>query len=127
MTVTGEWWTPLAKTAPEQGWPKPTIFCITGVVLGEPVTDWRGIDLVAAYGAMTINGQPTGEGKGGDVLGHPLEALAWLANTLAGRGKSLQKDMIVMTGSIVTTKFLNQGDEVHFGIDTLGEVRLTVG
>ena len=35
--------------------------------------------------------------------------------------------MIVMTGSIVTTKFLNQGDDVHFGIDTLGEVRLTVG
>ncbi len=56
-----------------------------------------------------------------------MEALAWLANTLAQRGKSLQKDMIVMTGSIVTTKFLNQGDEVHFGIDTLGEVRLTVG
>ncbi len=98
-----------------------------GVVLGEPVTGWQGIDLVAASGAMTINGQPAGESKGGDVLGHPLEALAWLANTLAQRGKSLKKDMIVMTGSIVTTKFLNQGDEVHYGIDTLGEVRLTVG
>ncbi|MDA1127406.1 MAG: fumarylacetoacetate hydrolase family protein [Chloroflexi bacterium] len=98
-----------------------------GVVLGEPVTDWHGIDLVAASGAMTINGQPAGEGKGGDVLGHPMEALAWLANTLAQRGKSLQKDMIIMTGSIVSTKFLNQGDQVHFGIDTLGEVRLTVG
>ncbi len=98
-----------------------------GVVLGEPVTDWQGIDLVAASGAMTINGQPAGEGKGGDVLGHPLEALAWLANTLAQRGKSLKKDMIVMTGSIVSTKFLNQGDEVHFRIDTLGGVRLTVG
>ena len=97
-----------------------------GIVLGEPVTDWQGIDLVAASGAMTINGQPAGEGKGGDVLGHPLEALAWLANNLAERGKSLQKDMIVMTGSIVSTKFLNRGDEVHFGIDTLGEVRLTV-
>jgi len=98
-----------------------------GVVLGEQVTDWQGIDLVAASGAMTINGQPAGEGKGGDVLGHPMEALAWLANTLAQRGISLQKDMIVMTGSIVSTKFLKQGDEVHFGIDTLGEVRLTVG
>ena len=98
-----------------------------GVVLGEPVTDWQGIDLVSASGAMTINGQLAGEGKGGDVLGHPMEALAWLANTLSQRGKSLQKDMIVMTGSIVTTKFLNQGDEVHFGIDTLGEVRLTIG
>ena len=97
-----------------------------GIVLGEPVTDWQDIDLVAASGAMTINGQPAGEGRGGDVLGHPLEALAWLANNLAERGKSLQKDMIVMTGSIVSTKFLNRGDEVHFGIDTLGEVRLTV-
>ena len=75
---------------------------------------------------MTINGQPAGEGKGGDVLGHPLEALAWLANPLADRGRSLQKDMIVMTGSIVSTKFLNQGDEVSFAIDTLGDVRLTV-
>ncbi len=97
-----------------------------GIVLGEPVIDWQGIDLVAATGKMTINGQPAGEGKGGDVLGHPLEALAWLANNLAERGQSLHKDMIVMTGSIVTTKFLNKGDEVGFEIDTLGGVRLTV-
>ena len=60
------------------------------------------------------------------MRGHPLEALAWLANNLAERGKSLQKDMIVMTGSIVSTKFLNMGDEVHFEIDTLGDVLMTV-
>ena len=41
-------------------------------------------------GAMTINGEPAGEGYGRDVLGHPLDALAWLANTLAGRGKELK-------------------------------------
>ena len=29
-------------------------------------------------------------------------------------------------GSIVSTKFLNQGDDVRFEIDTLGEVRLKV-
>ena len=97
-----------------------------GVVLGPQVTDWEGLDLAAARGAMTINGQQAGEGKGGDVMGHPLEALAWLANNLADRGQSLQKDMIVMTGSIVSTKFLKKGDEVGFVIDTLGEVRLTV-
>ena len=60
------------------------------------------------------------------MLGHPLEALAWLANNLAERGQSLKKDMMVMTGSIVSTKFLNKGDEVGFVIDSLGEVRLTV-
>ena len=97
-----------------------------GIVLGEPVIDWSSIDLVEATGAMTINGEPAGEGKGGDVLGHPLEALAWLANNLAIRGKSLKKDMIIMTGSIVSTKFLNKGDDVRFEIDTLGEVRLKV-
>lgn len=97
-----------------------------GIVLGEAVADWQGIDLVETTGVMSINGEPAGEGKGGDVLGHPLEALAWLANNLAERGQSLKKDMVVMTGSIVSSKFLNQGDEAHFAIDTLGDVRLTV-
>ena len=97
-----------------------------GLVLGEPIIEWQDIDLVSAAGEMVINGEPAGEGKGGDALGHPLDALAWLANNLAERGKSLQRDMIIMTGSIVSTKFLNAGDEVSFDIDTLGEVWLTV-
>lgn len=98
-----------------------------GVVLGPPVTDWQGLDLAAAKGTMTINGQPAGEGKGGDVMGHPLKALAWLANTLAARGKSLSAGMIVMTGSIVSTKFLNPGDIAVVSIEGLGEATVTVG
>ena len=97
-----------------------------GVVLGEPITDWKALDLVSASGVMTINGDTAGGGKGGDVLGHPLEALAWLANNLSNRGQSLKKDMVIMTGSIVSTKFLNEGDDVRFTIDTLGGVRLKV-
>ena len=97
-----------------------------GVVLGPQVTAWRDIDLTTARGAMVINGQQAGEGKGGDVMGHPLEALAWLANTLAARDKNLSKGMIVMTGSIVSTKFLNAGDTATVSIDGLGEARLTV-
>ena len=97
-----------------------------GVVLGPQVTAWRDIDLATARGTMVINGQQAGEGKGGDVMGHPLEALAWLANTLAARGKSLSQGMFVMTGSIVSTKFLNAGDNATVSIDGLGEARLTV-
>ncbi len=98
-----------------------------GVVLGPQVSDWQGLDLAAAKGSMTINGQPAGEGKGGDVMGHPLEALAWLANTLARRGKSLSAGMIVMTGSIVSTKFLNPGDTAVVSIEGLGEATVVVG
>ena len=97
-----------------------------GVVLGPQLTDWQGLDLVTAKGAMTINGQQAGAGKGGDVMGHPLDALAWLTNTLVGRGKSLSAGMIVMTGSIVSTKFLKPGDTATVSIEGLGEATLTV-
>lgn len=98
-----------------------------GVVLGSERTDWQTLDLENASGTMTINGEPAGEGYGRDVLGHPLDALAWLANTLAGRGKELQAGMLVMTGSIVSTKFLNPGDEAAFTFEGLGDIRLSVG
>ena len=98
-----------------------------GVVLGPERADWQTLDLENASGAMTINGEPAGEGYGRDVLGHPLDALAWLANTLAGRGKELQAGMLVMTGSIVSTKFLNPGDEAAFTFEGLGDIRLSVG
>ena len=43
-------------------------------------------------------------------MGHPFEALAWLANSLARRGRSLRAGEFVFTGSVVETKWLNQGD-----------------
>ena len=97
-----------------------------GVVLGEPVADWRGIPLAGCRGYMTINGQLAGEGMGSDVMGHPLEPLAWLANDLAARGQELKAGMIIITGSIVPPKWLNPGDSAVIGIDGLGEAALTV-
>ena len=97
-----------------------------GVVLGQARDDWQALDLENSSGAMTINGEPAGEGYGRDVLGHPLDALAWLVNTLAGRGKELKAGMLVMTGSIVSTKFLNPGDEAAFSFEGLGDIRLSV-
>jgi len=59
-------------------------------------------------------------------MGHPLDALVWLANVLAQRGKSLSRGMVVMTGSIVTTKFVHPGDTVRFWVDGLDEVGLSI-
>ncbi|HEV2057039.1 MAG TPA: fumarylacetoacetate hydrolase family protein [Methylomirabilota bacterium] len=95
-----------------------------GVVLGRPVTDWRGVDLESAVTRCWINDAPGGQGKTGDALGHPFEAVAWLANLLNRRGRMLHRGMIVMTGSSITTKFPAPGDRVRFAIDGLGEVTL---
>jgi 2-keto-4-pentenoate hydratase len=97
-----------------------------GIVLGPPATDWRAMDLAAVHGTMVINDAVVGEGYGRDVMGHPLDALVWLANGLAQRGKRLLRGMVVMTGSIVTTKFVHPGDTVRFRVDGLDEVRLGV-
>ena len=58
-------------------------FFSAGAVLGPPVAAWREVDLAAAGGAMAINGTHVGAGTGADVMGHPFEALTWLANHAA--------------------------------------------
>jgi 2-oxo-3-hexenedioate decarboxylase/2-keto-4-pentenoate hydratase len=95
-----------------------------GCVLGPEVADWQGLDLAALAGRMRINGETVGEGVGADVMGHPFEALAFLANSLVRRGKPLASGQVVMTGSIVATKFPKAGDEVVSEIDGLGEARV---
>ena len=97
-----------------------------GCVIGPPVTNWRDLDLASLKGRMRINGQVVGEGVGGDALGHPLEPLAFLANNLIERGRMLKAGDIVLTGSIVATKWLNPGDAMATEVDGLGEAVLNV-
>ena len=59
-------------------------------------------------------------------MGHPHNALAWLANNLAQRGKTLRAGEIVLMGSLVQTVWLNPGDEVLVDISGLGSVRLAL-
>ena len=92
-----------------------------GVVLGPGHANWRQSDLAALAGRMLINGETVGSGVGADVLGHPLNALAWLANTMAERGRPLRAGMVVSTGSIVSTKWPKPGDTVVAEIEGLGE------
>ena len=97
-----------------------------GAVLGKPVKDWKRIDLAALEGTAFVNGKNVGEGHGRDVMGHPLDALAWLANNLAGRGLGLWRGDVVITGSLVTSKFPKAGDLVRWDAGELGAVELRV-
>ena len=97
-------------------------FFDAAVVIGEPYRDWRSLDLSALGGVTRINDLEAGRGRGADVMGHPLEALAWLANSLAQRGQFLRKGQFVFTGSLVETKWVNRGDRVVMNVERLGEV-----
>jgi 2-oxo-3-hexenedioate decarboxylase/2-keto-4-pentenoate hydratase len=102
-------------------------FFNAGCLLGDPVHDWRGLELDKLSGVTYVNGVEAGRGTGALVMGHPLEALAWLANVRAKNGFGpLKAGEFVTLGSVVETKWLNAGDKVRIEIDSIGELELNV-
>ena len=97
-------------------------FFNAGAVLDQPIADWQQIDLAAVTGWMRINGHEVGAGRGADILGHPLEALAWLANLRSQSGEGLPAGAFVLLGSIVQTHWVQLGDTIEIGIEGLGQV-----
>ncbi|MGY3451254.1 2-keto-4-pentenoate hydratase [Bradyrhizobium sp. USDA 4353] len=97
-------------------------FFAAGCVLGPAVPRDAAGDLGAVQGRAFVNGALAGQGTGADVLGHPLHALAWLANHLASRGDGLEAGQLVLTGSLVKTIWLKPGDRVRMELDGLGVV-----
>ena len=97
-----------------------------GAVLGMPIENWRDVDLAAVRGVAKINGRVVGEGVGAAAMGHPLEAVTWIANHLAAHGRGLVFRDVVITGSIITTKTVQAGDLVRFKVTDLGDVELRV-
>ena len=97
-------------------------FFAAGCVLGAAVARTTAPDLLKVAGRAVINGKEVGRGTGADVLGHPHNALAWLANHLAEEGKGLHAGQIVLTGSLVKTVWLSAGDSVVMQLDGLGTV-----
>src|SRR6201991_2662064 len=102
-------------------------FFAAGCVLGKAVTRTKAPDLLTVKGRAIVNGKEAGKGTGADVLGHPHNALAWLANHLADEGKGLHAGQIVLTGSLVKTLWLKAGDKVVMELTGLGTVEVGFG
>jgi 2-oxo-3-hexenedioate decarboxylase/2-keto-4-pentenoate hydratase len=95
-------------------------FFNAGCVLGEPVRNWHNLDLAALDGGMWVNGSKMGAGSGADILGHPLNALAWLARRLRQLGRDIEPGTVVTLGSLVQTVWVDRGDRIEIEIDGLG-------
>ena len=95
-----------------------------GVVLSRWVTPWP--DLPAVEGVVSVGAEVIDRGFGRDVLGDPLICTAWLANHLAARGEQLKAGQIVMTGSLVPTRFPTADANYRFDLEGIGSVSVGV-
>jgi 2-keto-4-pentenoate hydratase len=92
-----------------------------GVVIGAPKAVLPR-DIIGVTGRQTLNGKPVGEGKSED----PFATLAWLANLLGERGRTITAGMVVITGSLIPTFSVSPGDKAVFAVEGLGEAVIEI-
>jgi len=93
-----------------------------GVVLGAPKRVPADMELNGMRGSLTVNGEPRGTG----LTDGPMDALAWVVNLAADRGRPLQAGMIVITGSVLPTIPIASGETFVFTLDGIGSAELSV-
>lgn len=86
-----------------------------------------GLDIWSAGMVMEINGQIVSLGAGAAALGHPLNAAAWLARTLAKRGEPLKAGDILLAGALGPMVAMAPGDHIRAVVGGIGEVSFTYG
>ncbi|BEP14876.1 fumarylacetoacetate hydrolase family protein [Acidothermaceae bacterium B102] len=93
-----------------------------GIVMGSTPIALQGLDLSMLGCVLRRNGRMVQNGAGAAVMGSPLTAATWLANTLTARGVELGVGHIILTGSITAAVPVQAGDTITATIDQLGSV-----
>lgn len=93
-----------------------------GVVLGSSPTPLTGSNLALVGCNLYGNGALVASGAGGAVLGSPLLAVAWLANTVGQHGVTLRAGHVVLTGSVTRAQVVVPGDTWSAQFAGLGSV-----
>lgn len=92
------------------------------IVLGNPVPEWQSTDLSEYQVQLFVNNNLFSQGIGKNVLGSPLNVMAWLANHLQSRGIGLKSGDLVSTGTACEIYEAEKGDKVLADFGELGSV-----
>jgi 2-keto-4-pentenoate hydratase len=96
-------------------------------VLGTRPIHLDDVDLRLCGMVVEKNGEGVSFGAGAACLGHPLNALGWLAAKMAEVGRPLQAGDIVLSGALGPMAAVAPGDDVEARIEGLGTVKVRFG
>jgi 2-keto-4-pentenoate hydratase len=98
---------------------------VTGALGG---IDWRGLDLGALRGRISVDGVVRDEGISTDLMGHPFNCLAWLASSdVAAAFGGLKAGQTVMLGSVTPPVWLDAPGTVTVEFAPLPAVTVLLG
>lgn len=89
-------------------------------VLGDRLVDPRRVDLSTCGMVLEKNGEIVGTGAGAAALGSPVNAVAWLANTLGRLGIPLKAGEVILSGSLAAMVPVEAGDSLRIAIGGIG-------
>lgn len=93
-------------------------------VIGGRSRDPSDVDLRTLGVVLEINGEIRSMAAGAAVLGHPLAAVAMLANQLGLRGQEIPAGTFIMTGGVTEAIRVEAGDNVAVRFQDLGTVSM---
>ncbi len=97
-----------------------------GLVLGRPVRDAGGRDLARLRVRTLVNGRIVAQAQSSALMGHPLAALAWLADRAARLGWRLARGEIVSLGTITPVQWVTGPCRLRVEIEGIGSAELRI-
>ena len=94
------------------------------LMVGSAIADPRDLDLALVGMTLTRNGEIVGNGAGAAALGHPANAVAWLANTMGALGLPLKAGEIILSGARSALVPLAPGDVLSLTMGGIGSAQL---
>ena len=91
-------------------------------VVGHQPVKLEHLDLINCKMLLEKNGEVASQGKGADCLGSPVNAMLWLAKTMARLGKPMKAGDVILTGALGPMLKVEAGDHFRAVIEGLGEV-----
>lgn len=96
---------------------------VTGPVSRTPAD----LDLALEACLLEVDGAIVDSATGAAVYGHPAEALAFAANTLAERGLAIEPGWVVLTGGMTDAVPIREGSRIAAHFTSLGTVTIAGG